>query len=133
VRILKLSTQDTKKSSLFEKALLHHFEGRIMGVGSSKLLFENLDLTPIHSILWTKLHQYGPGRPVEYNPKWGLRALMLRQREQIPYMKDLVKRLRLNLYLRQVCSYGDRTRGGASMCAVYDMLIINAHFLLSKT
>jgi hypothetical protein len=77
-------------------------------VGSPKLLFENLDLTPIHSILWTGLHQYGPGRPVEYQPEWDLRALMLRQLEQIPYVKDLVKRLRRNPYLRKVCGYGDR-------------------------
>jgi hypothetical protein len=77
-------------------------------VGSPKLLFENLDLTPIHSILWTGLHRYGPGRPVEYNPEWDLRALMLRQLEQIPYVKDLVKRLRRNPYLRKVCGYGER-------------------------
>ena len=76
--------------------------------GSPKLLFENLDLTPIHSILWTELHWYGPGRPVVYQPEWDLRALMLRQLEQIPYVKDLVKRLRRNPYLRKVCGYGDR-------------------------
>lgn len=33
---------------------------------------------------------------------------MLRQLEQIPYVKDLVKRLRRNRYLRQVCGYRDR-------------------------
>ena len=77
-------------------------------VGSPKLMFENLDLTPIHSILWTGLRQYGPGRPVVYQPEWDLRALMLRQLEQIPYVKDLVKRLRRNPYLRRVCGYGDR-------------------------
>jgi hypothetical protein len=71
-------------------------------------LFENLDLTPINSILWTGLHRYGPGRPVEYQPEWDLRALMLRQLEQIPYVKDLVKRLRRNPYLRKVCGYGER-------------------------
>jgi hypothetical protein len=38
--------------------------------GSPKELFENLDLTPIHSILWTGLHKEGPGRPVEYDPEW---------------------------------------------------------------
>jgi len=76
--------------------------------GSPKLLFENLDLTPIHSILWTDLHTEGPGRPVEYNPEWDLRALMLRQLNQIPYVKDLVKRLRRNPYLRRVCGYRDR-------------------------
>ena len=69
--------------------------------GSPKLLFENLDLTPIHSTLWTGLHRDGPGRPVVYNPKWDLMALMLRQIEQIPYIKDLVKRLRSNPYLRK--------------------------------
>ncbi|MFB0522177.1 MAG: transposase [Candidatus Bathyarchaeia archaeon] len=79
-----------------------------MEVGSPKLLFENLDLTPIHSILWTGLHQHGPGRPVEYDPEWDLKALMLRQIEQIPYVKDLVKRLRRDPYLRKVCGYGER-------------------------
>jgi len=33
---------------------------------------------------------------------------MLRQLEQIPYVKDLVKRLRRNANLRQACGYGDR-------------------------
>ncbi len=69
--------------------------------GSPKLLFENLDLTPIHSILWTDLHTEGPRRPVEYNPEWDLRALMLRQLNQIPYVKDLVKRLKRKPYLRR--------------------------------
>jgi len=77
-------------------------------VGSPKLLFENLDLTPIHPILWTDLHTEGPGRPVECNPEWDFRALMLRQILQIPYVKDLVKRLKRNPYLRQVCGYGDK-------------------------
>ena len=70
-------------------------------------MFENLDLTPIQPILWTDLHTEGPGRPVEYDPEWGLRALMLRQLLQIPYVKDLVKRLKRNPYLRRVCGYGD--------------------------
>jgi len=74
-------------------------------IGSPKLLFEMLDLSPIRPILWWDLHQNGPGRPVEYNPEWDLRALMLRQLEQIPYVKDLVKRLQRNRYLRQVCGY----------------------------
>ena len=72
------------------------------------LLFENLDLTPIHLTLWTSLHKDGPGRPVEYHPEWDLRALMLRQLEQIPYVKDLSKRLRRDPSLRQVCGYGKR-------------------------
>ena len=76
--------------------------------GSPKLLFESLDLTPIQPILWTGLHTQGPGRPAEYNPVWDLRALMLRQLEQIPYIKDLVKRLRREPYLRQACGYGGR-------------------------
>ena len=75
-------------------------------VGSPKLMFENLDLTPIHSILWTDLHTEGPGRPVVYNPEWDLRALMLRQLLQIPYIKDLSKRLRRDPYLRRACGYG---------------------------
>jgi len=76
--------------------------------GSPKLLFENLDLTPIHSTLWTDLHRDGPGRPVEYQPEWDLKALMLRQLNQIPCMKDLVKRLRRNPYLRHDCGYWDK-------------------------
>lgn len=73
--------------------------------GSPKLLFEMLDLSSIRPILWWGLHEDGAGRPVEYNPEWDLRALMLRQLEQIPYVKDLVKRLSRNGYLRQVCGY----------------------------
>jgi len=69
------------------------------------LLFENLDLSLLHSILGKGLHEQGAGRPVEYSPECDLRALMLRQLEQIPCMKDLVRRLRKNLYLRQVCGY----------------------------
>jgi len=76
--------------------------------GSPRILFENLDLTPIHPILWMGLHVEGPGRPVEYRPEWDLRALMLRQLEQIPYVKDLVKRLGRDPYLRKICGYGDR-------------------------
>ena len=67
-----------------------------------------LDLTPIRPVLWWELHTTGPGRPVEYNPEWDLRALMLRQLEQIPYVKDLVKRLRRNHYLRMICGYQDK-------------------------
>ena len=33
---------------------------------------------------------------------------MLRQLLQIPYVKNLLKRLRRNPYLRGVCGYGDR-------------------------
>ena len=77
--------------------------------GSPKLLFENLDLTPLQPILWKNLHTKGPGRPVQYNPEWDLRALMIRQLEQIPYIKDLVKRLRRNNYLREACGYQDKT------------------------
>ena len=50
-------------------------------VGSPKLLFKNLDLTPIHSILWTDLHTEDPGRPAIYSPECDLRALMLHQLE----------------------------------------------------
>ncbi len=79
-----------------------------METGSPKLLFENLDLTPIHTILWTDLHTEGPGRPVEDKPKWDLKALMIRQLLQIPYIKDLVKRLKRNPYLRDACGYRDK-------------------------
>jgi len=52
---------------------LHGLSGRtvsiIIGMGketsSPMLLFGNVDLTPIHSILWTDLHTQGPERPVE--------------------------------------------------------------------
>ena len=77
--------------------------------GSPKILFDNLDLTPIHHILWTDLHKTGPGRPVEYKPESDLRALMLRQLLQIPYIKDLFKRLSRDTYLREACGYRDKT------------------------
>ena len=77
-------------------------------IGSPKLMFKHLDLTPIQPILWTGLHTEGPGRPVEYNPECDLRALMLRQLEQIPYIKDLVKRLRRDPHLRETCGYGKK-------------------------
>ena len=69
------------------------------------LLFECLNLRPLHSILWKNLHLEGAGRPVEYDPQCDLRALMLRQLEQIPYVKDLVKRLRRNKEMRSACGY----------------------------
>jgi hypothetical protein len=81
----------------------------VKDTGSPKLLFENLDLTPIHHILWKDLHKTGPGRPVTYDPVWDLRALMLRQLLQIPYIKDLVKRLSRDCYLREACGYRDKT------------------------
>jgi len=37
--------------------------GMAKETGSSRLLFENVGLTPIHSTLWTDLHTQGPGRP----------------------------------------------------------------------
>ena len=72
------------------------------------LLFGCLDLTPLRSILWKGLHVEGAGRPVKYNPECDLRALMLRQLEQIPYVKDLVKRLRRYREMRSACGYGDK-------------------------
>jgi len=75
------------------------------GSGSPVLLFENLNLSPLHSILWKGLHLDGPGKPVEYDPECDLRALMLRQLEQIPYVKDLVKRLRRSRDMRLACGY----------------------------
>lgn len=77
--------------------------------GSPLLLFENLDLTPLHSILWKSLHQKGAGPPVEYDPECDLRALMLRQLEQIPYVKDLSKRLSRNPQMRRACGYEHKT------------------------
>jgi hypothetical protein len=76
--------------------------------GSPMLLFANLDLRPLHSILWIGLHLEGAGRPVEYDPECDLRALMLRQLEQIPYVKDLVKRLRRDKGMRSACGYGEK-------------------------
>ena len=72
------------------------------------LLFQGLDLTPLHSVLWKDLHLDGAGRPVEYGPECDLRALMLRQLEQIPYVKDLVKRLRRYKDMRYACGYGEK-------------------------
>ena len=72
------------------------------------ILFENLDLSPLHSILWKGLHLEGSGRPVEYNPECDLRALMLRQLEQIPYVKDLVKRLNRSRGMRSACGYSEK-------------------------
>jgi hypothetical protein len=72
------------------------------------LLFANLDLRPLHSILWKDLHLEGAGRPVEYAPECDLRALMLRQLEQIPYIKDLVKRLNRYKEMRLACGYGEK-------------------------
>jgi len=66
--------------------------------GSPKQLFENLDLTPIHPILWTGLHTDSPRRLVEYDPEWDIKALLLHQLKQIPYVKDLVKCLMRNTY-----------------------------------
>jgi hypothetical protein len=80
----------------------------VIKVDSPKILFENLDLTPIENILWKDLHKTGPGRPVEYKPESDLKAPMLRQLLQIPYVKDLSKRLRRNPYYREACGYGDR-------------------------
>jgi hypothetical protein len=76
--------------------------------GSPMLLFETLDLRPLHSILWKGLHLEGAGRPVEYDPECDLRALMLRQLEQIPYVKDLVKRLGRSKEMRSACGYGEK-------------------------
>jgi len=72
------------------------------------LLFQGLDLTPLHSVLWKDLHLDGAGRPVEYDPECDLRALMLRQLEQIPYVKDLVKRLRRYKDMRSACGYEEK-------------------------
>ena len=76
--------------------------------GSPTILFKNLDLSPLHSILRKGLHWEGPGHPVEYDPECDLRALMLRQLEQIPYVKDLVKRLRRYREMRFACGYGEK-------------------------
>ena len=76
--------------------------------GSPKVLFENLDLSSLHFILWKDLHLEGAGHPVEYAPECDFRALLLRQLEQIPYVKDLVKRLNRYKEMRYACGYGDK-------------------------
>jgi hypothetical protein len=76
--------------------------------GSPLLLFQNLDLRPLHFILWKDLHLEGAGRPVEYDPECDLRALMLRQLEQVPYVKDLVKRLKRYKEMCSACGYGEK-------------------------
>ena len=43
-----------------------------------------------------------------FQPEWDLKELMLRQLLQIPYVKELVNRLKRNPYLRRVCGYGDK-------------------------
>jgi len=73
--------------------------------GSPKLLFKMVDLKPIRQTLWVDLHVDGPGRPVVYDPERDLRALMLRQLLQIPYVKDLVRLLMRSRYFRAVCGY----------------------------
>ena len=73
--------------------------------GSPMILFQNLNLRPLQSILWKDLHLEGAGRPVEYDPECDLRALMLRQLEQIPYIKDLTKRLQRSKDMRSACGY----------------------------
>jgi len=45
---------------------------------------------------------------VEYHPEGDFRTLILHKILQILYVKDLVKRLRRDLYLREACSYRDR-------------------------
>lgn len=77
-------------------------------IGTHNIPFENLDLTPIHFILWTELHKEGPRRPAEYKPELDFRALMLRQLLQIPYVKDQAKRPKRNPHLRRTCGYGDK-------------------------
>ena len=47
---------------------------------------------------------------------------MLRQLLQIPYMKDLVKRLRRNPYLRRVCGYRDRAPCDAHFSQMKDRI-----------
>ena len=64
---------------------------------------ENLDLSPIHLILWKDLHKQGSGRPVEYQPNWDLKDLMLRQLLQIPYMKGLIARAKPSRSRMQSC------------------------------
>ncbi|MGA2309815.1 MAG: transposase [Candidatus Bathyarchaeia archaeon] len=91
-----------------EPDLLILMDTKMKRSGSAMLLFKNLDLTPLHSILWNGLHQEGAGRPAEYSPECDLRALLLRQLEQIPYGKDLVKRLRRSRFLRNACGYGNK-------------------------
>jgi len=60
--------------------------------GSPKFLFENLDLTPIHHILWKNLHTEGPGRPSR-RPLGIFKALIVKQLRCIPSDRELYRRL----------------------------------------
>jgi hypothetical protein len=76
--------------------------------GSPKVLFDLVDLKPIHGMLWVGLHLDGAGRPVVYDPLWDLRALMLRMLLQLRYVKDLVRLLRRSAYFSEACGYRER-------------------------
>lgn len=73
--------------------------------GSLMLLSANLDLRPLHFILWKDLHFEGAVRPLEYSLYCTLRVLLLSQLEQIPYVKDSVKRLKRYKEIRLPCGY----------------------------
>jgi len=82
------------------------------------LLFQNLDLRPLHPILWKNQRQDGAGRPAMYDPECALRALMLRQLEQIPNIKDLAKRLKRYKEMRLACGYDERVPTEAHFCQI---------------
>jgi len=81
----------------------------VKGAGSPKLLFENLDLTPIHTILWKNLHTEGPGRPPR-SPLGIFKALMTKRLRQIPSDRELYRRLWSDPTLRMICDIEEREK-----------------------
>lgn len=96
------------------------------------LLFKNLNLRPLHFILWKNLHLEGAGRPVEYDPECDLRTLMLRQLEQIPYVKDLVKRLNRNLEMRLARGYDGKVPTEAHFSQVKKRIGVEGFRIIEK-
>ena len=93
--------------SLLGDPYSHHLVTGMKETGSPKLLFENLDLTPIHTILWTDLHTEGPGRPPR-NPLGIFKALMTKRLRQIPSDRELYRRLWNDPLLRMICDIEER-------------------------
>ena len=78
-------------------------------IGSPKLLFKHLDLTPIQPILWTGLHKTGPGRPPR-SPLGIFKALIVKQLRNIPSDRELYRRLWNDEELRMICDIEGREK-----------------------
>lgn len=74
--------------------------------GSPRTIIRELEFKSYPAYIVEGSASRGAEEAVKYNPESDLKALMLRQLEQIPYIKDWVKLLRRNLYLRRICGYG---------------------------